>query len=94
MELNRLAERIEASDANFSGSVFTNVNFGGATFRDVNLAGCNVEDANLQGVTIVNANFSDVSISDCRLDGFRIDGVLVSDLFAAYYAAQQPSGNA
>ncbi|MBI1261844.1 MAG: pentapeptide repeat-containing protein [Rhizobiales bacterium] len=94
MELKNLADRIDANDSNLAGSAFTNVSLSGATFRDVNLMGCTVEDANLQDVKINNANLMNMAISDCRLDGFSIDGLLVTDLFAAYYASQQPTGNA
>ena len=54
----------------------------------VTLAGTAITDANLSGLTVKDANMSDVDIQDVDLTGMRINGVLVSDLFAAY-AAQQ-----
>ena len=76
MELKHTKQRVEAVDADLSGSVFENVNLSGAKFNNVNLA----------GITITDANFSGASISHCRLDGTTIEGIAVGDLLAAYRA--------
>ena len=51
---------------------------GGATLNNINMAGVRISDANLDGASIDNAN----------LAGMRINGILVSDLLAAYAASQ------
>ena len=44
-----------------------------------NLSGLHVDDANLAGARIVN----------CRLEGMTINGILVTDLIAAYEVARE-----
>ncbi len=53
------------------------------------MAGSRVDDVNLSGLKLTKANIKGASISYCRMDGMTIDGVLVSELLAAYHAAQQ-----
>lgn len=65
---------------------FQNMNLAGAAFRDVNLRGALFDDVALTGATIRNACLGGVDIADANLEGMRIDGVLVSDLFAAWRA--------
>lgn len=71
-------------DTNLASASFDDVNLSGASFQNINLTGTTIRDANLSGVTIQGANLANASISDANLDGMRIDGVLASDLFAAY----------
>jgi uncharacterized protein YjbI with pentapeptide repeats len=78
IELKQTRRRVDALDADMSGSSFVNVNLSSATFRDVNLSGATLRDINLSGVSIV----------DCRTDGMTIEGVAVEDLLAAYRAAK------
>lgn len=42
------------------------------------------ENCDLNSSAIRNCDLSDVAISDCNIKGLRIDGILVSDLLAAY----------
>ena len=42
------------------------------------------ENCDLNSSTISNCDLSDVAISDCNIKGLRIDGILVSELLAAY----------
>lgn len=67
------AARFVAVD--LSASSFDDVSLRGAAFRNVALSGASFHDVNLGNSTVDDAN----------LDGMRIDGVLVSDLFRAYY---------
>ena len=57
------------------GARFDDVNLGEATFHDVNLSGAKFNDVNLANAAITNAN----------LAGLTIDGILVTDLLAAYH---------
>ena len=87
-------------DVNMSGSVIGNVNLAGCAFKQVNMSGAAIEDANLSGwkvcdvnfagLRIVQANLQGASIKDSRLDGMTINGILVTDLLAAYQASQAP----
>jgi uncharacterized protein YjbI with pentapeptide repeats len=88
-------------DVNMSGSVIGNVNLAGCSFKQVNMSGAAIEDANLSGwkvhdvnfsgLKIMQANLQGASIKDSRLDGMTINGILVTDLLAAYQAAQPAS---
>jgi uncharacterized protein YjbI with pentapeptide repeats len=77
MKLEHTKQCIEATDADLSGSTFTNVKLARAAFDDVDLT----------GVTIHNANLSGLQISDANLTGASLNGILLSDLLAAYRAA-------
>jgi uncharacterized protein YjbI with pentapeptide repeats len=84
--LHNVAQRVDADDANLTGSRFHNVRLADARFIDVNLSGAGFEDVTLAGATSNNANLSRVAITDCRLDGMTIEGIAVADLLAAYRA--------
>lgn len=68
---------IRASDADLSSSSFANVNLSAAVFDDVNLSNASIQ----------NANLSNVHIADANTSGMTINGVLVSDLQAAFRAS-------
>jgi len=74
MKLHKIREALDAANSNLAGSQFEDVNLGGATFTNINLS----------ETVFTNVNLSGVSIRDANLKGMRIEGVLVSDLFAAY----------
>jgi len=69
-------QRLEVNDADLSASSFVNVKLTNATFDDINLS----------GTTINNANLSHLSITESCTAGMTINGILVSDLQAAYLA--------
>jgi hypothetical protein len=75
-------------NVNLAGCSFTNVNMSGATFEDANLSGWKIHDANLAGLKITKANLAGASITLGRMEGMTIDGILVSDLLAAYHASR------
>jgi uncharacterized protein YjbI with pentapeptide repeats len=62
-------------------------------FRDVNLSASVFDDVNLTGVRISNANLKGANLVDCDLRGATIEGVLVSDLFAAYRGQSGKGGS-
>jgi uncharacterized protein YjbI with pentapeptide repeats len=63
---------------------FVGTDLGAAVFNDVSLREARFEDVSLSGATFSNVDFSSASIVDAKLVGMKIDGALVSDLFAAY----------
>jgi uncharacterized protein YjbI with pentapeptide repeats len=57
------------------------------------MSGWAVNNVNLSGLKLTKANLKGAAISDCRMDGMTIDGVLVSELLSAYHAVQHtPEG--
>ena len=75
-------------NVNLAGCTFKNVNMSGATFEDANLSGWKLTDVNLAGLKIAKANLAGASIMEGRMEGMTIEGVLVSDLLAAYRASK------
>ncbi len=102
MELTATRQRLVASDADLSGSSFTNVNLSGAFFNDVNLAAATFTDANMAGTHIQNvtlrgsrisdANLAEIAIEQCALEGMTIDGISVANMMAAYRVAHPRPG--
>jgi len=43
---------------------------------------------NLSGLKIRQANLQGADIAECRIDGVKINGILLTDLLAAYRASQ------
>jgi uncharacterized protein YjbI with pentapeptide repeats len=87
IKLTSTKQRVEAVDADMSGSTFTDVRLAGAKFSDVNLEGVMIDDANLSGLRISNADMRGASIVESLTDGMTINGIAVSDLLKAYRAA-------
>ena len=85
-------------DVNFSDAVVKYAQFGGATFSFIGLGPDAPKDAkqrpvcfetfDLNSSTFRKGDLSNVQISECRTDGMRIDGVLVTDMIEAYKARQ------
>jgi uncharacterized protein YjbI with pentapeptide repeats len=78
LQLIHTRQRLEVNDADLSASSFTNVKLANATFDDINFSGTTINNANLCGLVI----------SDANTEGMTINGVLVSDLQAAYRASR------
>jgi len=88
MKLNEVAEPLDATRSNLSSSTFNDVNLANAAFENVNLSGSILHDVNLSSARISNANLNGLAITDAALAGMTINGILVTDLFAAYEAMQ------
>ncbi len=58
------------------------------------MSGWRVNYVNLSGLRLTKANLAGASISECRYDGMTIDGMAVTDMIAAYKAAQVPRSEA
>jgi putative acetyltransferase len=72
------------ANARWTGSSFRDVCLGEATFEDVNLRAAAFRDVNLAGARFEDVNLAGVAVSNANVEGMRIDGILVTDLFAAY----------
>lgn len=84
MEIRDTRERLTVVNADLSGTTFNDVNLAGADFTNVNLSQSSLTDINLQGTRLRDVNLRDVEIHHGALEGMRIDGLLVTDLLAAY----------
>ena len=62
IKLERTKQRVEATDVDMSGSIFSDVNLACAAFNNVKLAEATIHDANLSGMRISDANLSGASI--------------------------------
>lgn len=76
--------RAAFTDTDLGEALFDDVNLGGATFCNVNLAGCTVTGANLSNVRFDGISLVNATIDNADLTGMRINGILVTDLLAAY----------
>ena len=86
-------------DANLSDLEIRYAQLGGAYIHDIGLPpkghpaydpdakqrALKFENCDLNNSTINNCDLSGIAIIDCNTDGMKIDGVLLSDLLAAYH---------
>jgi uncharacterized protein YjbI with pentapeptide repeats len=72
------------TDSSLAGAKFDDVNLGQAGFENINLAGAKFHNINLSGATFRDINFANVDIADANLTSMKINGILVTDLLAAY----------
>lgn len=70
MEIKDTTAKLTVSNANLEGSTFHDVSLQGSSFDDINFS-----EARLNNVTLKNTE-----ITDCCIEGLRINGVLISDL--------------
>jgi len=76
--------RLSIAHGNLVGMSFDDCAMSGSSFHNINLSGARFEDVNMSNVVIDNANVSRMHFSNCKLDGMTIDGVMVTELFAAW----------
>jgi uncharacterized protein YjbI with pentapeptide repeats len=84
MRIERQTLRLEVENANLLGSKFHDVKLSQATFDDVNLSSSTFNNVNLSRIRVTDANLSHADISESCVEGMRINGILVTDLLAAY----------
>jgi len=84
MNINDTKETLIVTNANLSGSTFTDVSLHQAQFTDVNLSESKFCDINFSNSTFSNVNLSNVEIHNCDTSGMRIHGILVSELLSAH----------
>ena len=75
---------LHAAHARLPGSRFMDVDLSQSFFDDVSLRGASFNNISLAGASLCNVSLEDVTIADATLDGMRIEGVLVTDLWAAW----------
>jgi uncharacterized protein YjbI with pentapeptide repeats len=90
MTIHHLSEPLLVTVSRITASNFNDVNLAAATFTNVNLAGTRMDDVNLSDLRIDNANLSHAAITESCLHGMTINGILVTDMLAAYLAQQKP----
>jgi Nitroreductase len=73
-------QRIKFEHADFGGALFNDLNLENSEFVNINMRGCSFSDINLSGGETTNANLSYMKISNCLLDGFTVNGKVVTDL--------------
>lgn len=69
--------------------VFDNMMMENARFNNINMTGANVNYVNLEGSKFTECYLKNVEIEGSETKGMKIDGILVSDMIAAYERAQQ-----
>ena len=70
-----------------AGAHFTDVNLRAADFDNVCLADSTFNNIDFSSTRLSGVNLRNVSIRYAATDGMEIDGVLVTELFAAYAPA-------
>jgi len=76
------------TDATMTDAAFRDTNLSGARFNDVDLSKAHIRDTDFSGGSFSDLNLSNTAITDSKLDGMTIDGILVTELFAAYEASK------
>ena len=84
--------QVRFHNINMSDITVSAVQMGGAKFRHIGLPPgskekqrpLSFEEADLNGTTISKCDLSNVKIENCNCEGMTIDGVLVTELLAAY----------
>ena len=89
MKIHGAKHRLDVRGADLSGSVFNDVNTPSASFDDVSMSGWRVNNANLSGLRVTNADLAGAELKDSRFDGMTIDGIPVTEMLAAFNAAQK-----
>ena len=84
MKIRDTKETLLVTNADLSGSSFTDVNLREAQFTDVNLSKAKFADINLSEATFSRVNLANVEITDCNISGMKIKGILVSELLKSY----------
>ena len=80
------------NDINFSDVTFSAAQLGGTVFKQLGLPpgspekqrGITFEDADMNDSVFRDCNLQNARVEKCNTTGMTIDGVLVSDLLAAY----------
>lgn len=73
-------------DTNLSNSTFDNANLASANIHGSNVSNLQVTDCNMSNSVFREVNLSNARIEDAVIAGLTIDGILVSDMMAAYLA--------
>jgi hypothetical protein len=83
---HNLREILHVHDSDITDSHFANATLVRCRFQNVNFDQSNFTDVNLSEVSFSDVNLTNASITNANLTGMRINGILVTDLIAAYHA--------
>lgn len=78
----------EFDNVSMTNVSFNNVALTGSKFRNINMSNTDFYGIEFQNAKFKAVGLNNVEISECTLEGTRINGVLVSDLFDAYEKQQ------
>ena len=84
MPIQLKSREYHVDDADLSQSKFYNANLPNAVFDEVNLQSPSFDNVALTDARLRNVCLTNVWISEAKLDGMTIDGILVTELIAAY----------
>lgn len=84
MELVDTQDEMHIRNTDLSDSSFEEVDFSAGTFRDVDFSDADFENVILIGTTMRDVTLTGSVLENCSYEATRINGVLLSDLFAAY----------
>ncbi len=76
------------TDVRLASTAFGNVDLSKSTFSNVNASAAAFRDVSLRDAHFTNVDLSSVRVANSRLGGMRIEGILVTDLIAAYRSAR------
>jgi predicted enzyme related to lactoylglutathione lyase len=86
MEIHHVRDTLSVLDADLAESRFSNANLARSCFDDVSLQHAAFTNANFSEATFADVDLGNVSITNAKLDGMRINGILVVDLIRAHAA--------
>jgi|SaaInl7_100m_RNA_FD_contig_71_196125_length_2361_multi_3_in_0_out_0_3 uncharacterized protein YjbI with pentapeptide repeats len=75
-------------DVGMARTEFDNVSLADAKFNNVNMSGATFHGIELRNAKFTHVGLNDVELSDCTLEGTRINGILVTDMLEAYQERQ------
>ena len=78
------SDSLQSAHRRLPQSTFTDVDLNASVFDDVNLRAARFENVAFTGAVFHNVCLGSVTIDDANIEGLRINGVLVTDLFRAY----------
>lgn len=84
MDIENVDDTLEVENAALIGSTFTDVDLSESLFSDARLDRASFTNISMVNVRIRDADLTGVSIEDCALERMTIDGILVTELLAAY----------
>lgn len=84
MEILDSQDELHVQNTDLSDSSFDEVDLSNSTFRDVDFSEAEFENVSFAGASIKDVNLSGALLENCAFEKTRINGVLLTDLFAAY----------
>ena len=83
---HNLREILHVHDSDVTDSHFANASLLRCRFQNVNFRQSKFTGVDFSEVSLADVNLTNASIAGANLTGMTIDGILVSDLLAAYQA--------